>query len=93
MATQIDQPAKRGRGRPRKQPSADKPTFISGVEIARELGISPPTLYRWVAEESFPEQRCRPGACTRLWLRAHWDEFVTTGKWPKEAWRPLGGRR
>lgn len=84
-ATQM--PPKR-RGRPKKV-HTEKPVFITGAEIARECGVATQTLYKWVADEYFPPQRCRPGACTRLWLRAHWDAFVATGKWPAEAWKPI----
>lgn len=93
MKSATEGPPKRGRGRPRKVHS-DKPAFISGSDMARELCVSTATLYKWVAEEYFPLQRCRPGACTRLWLRSHWDIFVATGKWPADAWKQVygGGR-
>lgn len=66
-----------------------KPTFITGAEIAREMCVSTDALYSWVAAAGFPPQRCRPGGRTRLWLRAHWDVFVETGKWPKGAWSSI----
>lgn len=87
IKTQLAEPPKRGVGRPKKV-RPEKPAFINGAEMARELGVATVSLYKWVAEGFFPPQRCRPGACTRLWLRAHWDEFVATGKWPKDAWKP-----
>jgi len=87
----AETPPKRKRGRPKKV-YPEKPVFITGSEIARECGVSTTTLYKWVATEYFPPQRCRPGACTRLWLRAHWDEFVSIGRWPKDAWEPLRRR-
>ncbi|WP_406699175.1 hypothetical protein V5E97_09890 [Singulisphaera sp. Ch08] len=83
---------KRGRGRPKKVVSTAPTVFITGTEMARECGVNTVTLYKWVAEEYFPPQRCRPGACTRLWLRAHWDEFVSSGLWPEDAWKTLDER-
>lgn len=80
---EADKRPRRGQGK-----AGVEPAFISGAEIAREMCTTTESLYEWVAKSHFPPPRCRPGA-SRLWLRVHWDSFVVSGRWPKEAWSAI----
>lgn len=65
-----------------------KPTpavFVTKSEIAQALSVHPGTIDRWIARGDFPPPHSRPGRCTALWLRAHFDAYVTQGRWPEAA--------
>lgn len=81
----MDDKPKRKRGRPPKVREA--PAFITGADIAHHFGVSREQFYRWVYDCTFPPPWAQPGERTRVWRRDHWDEFVATGTWPREAWK------
>lgn len=77
---------KRKRGRPKKVRD-EAPAFIGGPDLAYHFGITSQQLTKWIDQGHFPPPWARPGACTRLWQRSHWETFLATSKWPKEAWK------
>jgi predicted DNA-binding transcriptional regulator AlpA len=62
------------------------PTFISKVELAQDMGCSTQAIDDWIELGSFPPPHSRPGARHTIWLRKHYDEYVKTRHWPKEAY-------
>jgi hypothetical protein len=76
--------SKKKRG-PRKK--IVEPLFITKTEIAAHMGIGNiGTIDAWIAEGTFPPPHGRPGRRFAIWLRKHWDAYVETGEWPREAW-------
>jgi hypothetical protein len=77
----------RGRG-PRRRV---EPIFITKSEIAQMMSVADTkTIDSWIANGSFPPPHSRPGVRHAVWLRKHWQAYVDTGEWPKEAfpkWR------
>lgn len=75
--------SKRG---PRKARVAE-PLFITKTEMAQHLGVGDiNTIDTWIANGSFPPPHSRPGERFAVWLRKHWNSYVETGAWPKEAY-------
>lgn|GEM_PF-2770677 len=84
-----DEEKKRKRKGPTKKV---EPVFITKTEIAHHIGLADATtLDKWIADREFPPPHSRPGGRFVVWLRSHWDHYVATGDWPREAWRrPYG---
>ncbi len=63
-----------------------QPMFVSKTEIATHLCVSgSATIDTWIVEGRFPPPHSQPGKRHSLWLRRHWDAYVATGSWPREA--------
>lgn len=81
-ATTTKEVPKRRRG-PAKR---SDPVFITKTEIARMMCVGDTqTIDGWVADGTFPPPHSQPGKFHTLWLRKHWNSYVETGYWPKEA--------
>jgi hypothetical protein len=61
------------------------PLFIDKSEIVFEFGVDMQTIDRWVAAGTFPPPHSRSGERKALWLHKHFDYYVATGHWPKDA--------
>lgn len=63
------------------------PDWMNATELAHNLGYADTkTLDKWIESGTLPPPRARLGERTRLWLRKHYNEFVATGDWPRDAW-------
>jgi hypothetical protein len=72
--------------RKRRVREAAGPTFITKVQMAREMGLKEPrTIDAWVAAGTWPPAHSRPSERVALWRRFHWLAYVETGRWPAEA--------
>jgi predicted DNA-binding transcriptional regulator AlpA len=75
----------RGKRGPRRRIA--EPVFISKTEMAQHLCLGDAgTLDDWIAKGDFPPPHSRPGERFAVWLRRHWDAYVASGAWPREAW-------
>jgi hypothetical protein len=75
------------KAKPQRGPRAKvDPLFVSKIEMAAHLGVSDAsTIEAWVAEGTFPPPHSRPSERFAIWRRSHWNTYVETGSWPREA--------
>jgi uncharacterized protein YeaC (DUF1315 family) len=65
--------------------------FMTKSQLAFAMGeVDTQTVDQWIARGTVPPPHSRPGSNTALWLREHFDHYVETGRWPKEAFRGAG---
>lgn len=67
------------------------PIFIRSAELAGHLGCTTSTIHRWVAAGVLPPPHSRLAERTAVWLRRHFDAYVATGAWPREAFKMRAG--
>lgn len=80
MSTETNKRKTRG---PRKKAES---VFITKSEIAQMMSVgNTKTIDSWIAQGTFPPPHSRPGPLHTVWLRKHWQVYVETGMWPKEA--------
>jgi hypothetical protein len=78
--------AKLKRREKKTKPGDPAAVFITKSEIAMHLGgASMNTIHRSIAAGDFPPPHSRPGRRFPIWLRKHWQAYVDTGRWPREA--------
>jgi hypothetical protein len=65
--------------------------FISKVELARHLCVTPRAIDQWIAAGEFPPPHSRPGPRVALWRRRDWRAYVRDGRWPAAAFGPANG--
>jgi hypothetical protein len=68
------------------------PDFLDKHELAYHLGCHIGTINRWIRDGVIPGPHSRPGGKHPIWLRKHYEEFLRSGRWPREAFRHLRGR-
>lgn len=65
-----------------------EPAFVTKAEIAHHHQIKClATIDKWIIAGSVPPPFNRPGARHPVWLRKHWNAYLSTGSWPRSAWR------
>lgn len=78
----MGEPIKRGRHQIKK----GDPDFIWKFELARHLGVTPPTIDSWIYKyKTIPPPHSQPGLRHAVWLRRHYVAYRETGEWPQEA--------
>jgi predicted DNA-binding transcriptional regulator AlpA len=73
--------------KPRGPSKKAEPVFVTKAQIAQMMGVgNTKTIDSWIAQGTFPPPHSRPGPNFTVWLRKHWEIYVETGEWPREAW-------
>lgn len=82
----IEAKAPKGRGKRGPGRRIAEPLFITKTEMAQHLGVGDMTsIDKWIAAGDFPPPHSQPGKRFAVWLRRHWNTFVETRAWPREA--------
>ena len=69
-----------------KADAKKSPLFITKTELAAHLGCHIESIERWVAAGTIPPPHSRPGVGHTIWLRRHFDAYVESGEWPRDAY-------
>jgi hypothetical protein len=62
------------------------PIFITKTELAKHLGCHITSIDRWIVDGTIPPPHSRPGHGHAVWLRRHFNAYVDTSEWPKDAY-------
>lgn len=59
---------------------------VTKTEMAHHLNCDPEVIESSIESHLFPPPKFRPSERKSLWLRSHWQQYLRTGVWPKEAY-------